>query len=403
MQVDFDAVLWSNDLTQNLTNESGVVIDYTVEDGGKRWSTGDDATSFIFSEQGDYYITFTAKYGSYNIESQKFTISVSRPDLEWNETLNEKDYSYAPKDSWVSLPDLSASQGDIKAKVELKVTFKGESQTVKKEIINGTTVWRFKTNATLTGDYKVEYTATTAYSSIKKSFTIKVGDNVPPIISMEHVADLAQDLIYDGKTSIEYKIYLYPTLTSSKERQLKITITNGSDVKTYDTKLKITDKDENGEVKEINWNSLTVELMNGSSTMSASTSSDQRYTKTYSISSTGDYKLVLKVTDSNSNTTTKEIKFTVKTETEVEKKNDTVVGVVLIVLSLVVLAGVILFFALTGKGEGGSNKSKSSKQVKTTKSVEENKVEVLEDTKVAEDVEVESEAQETEPKSGDVE
>ncbi len=403
MQVNFDAVLWSNDLTQNLTNESGVVIDYTVEDGGKRWSTGDDATSFIFSEQGDYYITFTAKYGSYNIESQKFTISVSRPDLEWNETLNEKDYSYAPKDSWVSLPDLSASQGDIKAKVELKVTFKGESQTVKKEIINGTTVWRFKTNATLTGDYKVEYTATTAYSSIKKSFTIKVGDNVPPIISMEHVADLAQDLIYDGKTSIEYKIYLYPTLTSSKERQLKITITNGSDVKTYDTKLKITDKDENGEVKEINWNSLTVELMNGSSTMSASASSDQRYTKTYSISSTGDYKLVLKVTDSNSNTTTKEIKFTVKTETEVEKKNDTVVGVVLIVLSLVVLAGVILFFALTGKGEGGSNKSKSSKQVKTTKSVEENKVEVLEDTKVAEDVEVESEAQETEPKSGDVE
>lgn len=408
MQVNFDAVLWSNDLTQNLTNESGVVIDYTVEDGGKKWSTGDDATSFIFSEQGDYYITFTASYESYSIESQKFTISVSRPDLEWNETLNEKDYNYAPKDSWVSLPDLSASQGDIKAKVELKVTFKGENQTVKKEIINGTTVWRFKTNATLTGDYKVEYTATTAYSSIKKSFTIKVGDNVPPVISMEHVADLEQDLIYDGKTSIEMKVYLVPTSTSSAERQLKITITNGSDVKTYDTKLKITDKDENGEVKEINWNSLTVELMNGSSTMSASTSNDQRYTKTYSISSTGDYKLVLKVTDSNSNTTTKEIKFTVKTETEVEKKNDTVVGVVLIVLSLVVLAGVILFFALTGKGKGGSSKSKSSKQVKTTKSVEENKVEeskveVLEDTKVAEDVQTESEAQETEPKSGDVE
>ena len=400
MQVNFDASLWSNDLSQNLTDEATTEIDFTIEDGGKAWRSGDDATSFIFEEQGDYAITFTAKYTAsgvvYTAESQTFTVTVTRPELKWNETLNESDYSYAPKNSVVTLPDLSASQGKTKAKVELKVTFKGDAQDVTKKIVNGSTVWQFKTNATLTGDYKVEYTATTAYSTITKSLTIKVGDNVPPTISIDHVDELSKDLVYDGKTNIEYTVNLVKTSTSTRERKLEIVITNGDTKKTYNTNLVLTDKNEAGEVKKINWDTLSVELMNGDTTMSATTS--ETYSKTYTISATGEYKLVIKATDSNSNTATKEVKFAVKTETKVEKNNDTVVGVVLIVLSLVVLAGVILFFALTGKGKGGSNKTKSNKQDKSTKSNEE-KVEAVEESAIAE----QSTEAETEAKSGDVE
>lgn len=403
MRVDFDAKLWSNDLLQDLTNEATTVIDYTVEDGGKSWEAGDDVTSFIFNDQGDYTITFTAKYNvggiEYTAEPQTYTITVTRPELKWNETLNESDYSYAPKDSVVTLPDLSASQGDTKAKVELKVTFKGDEQTVTKKIVNGSTVWQFTTNATLTGDYKVEYTATTAYSTITKSLTIKVGDNVAPTISMDYVEDLSKDLVYDGKTNIEYTINLVKTSTSTRTRKLEIVITNGDSKKTYNTNLVLTDKDETGEVKNISWDTLSVELMNGDTTMS--TSSTDTYSKTYTISSTGDYKLVVKATDSNSNTATKEIKFNVKTETEVEKKNDTVVGVVLIVLSLVVLAGVILFFALTGKGKGGSNKTKSTKQAKTTKTQNEQTETVK--AEVVEEATTDEKADDEQAKSGDVE
>ncbi len=401
MRVNFDAVLWSNDLSQNLTESA--TIDYTVEDGGKDWQSADDVTSFIFKEQGEYKITFTASYESagvtYTAEPQIFTITVTRPELKWNETLNESDYSYAPLGSVVTLPDLSASQGDVKAKVELKVTFKGDTQTVKKNIVNGTTVWQFTTNETLTGDYKVEYTAITAYSTITKSFTIKVGDNVPPVITIDHEDDLAKEIVYDGKTAIEYTIKLVKTSTSTNGgRKLEVTITNGKDVKTYNTNLVLQDKDKNGELKDISWDSLTVELYNGDSVMS--TSSTGTNTKTYSISATGEYKLVIKATDSNTNPATKEIKFTVKTESDVEKSNDTVVGVVLIVLSLVVLAGVILFFAFTGKGKGGKTKANNQVKAKSTKGankeVAKEEVEEVEATATTEEAE-------SEAKSGDVE
>lgn len=404
MRVDFDPQLWTTtNNPEDITTNSGVTIDYTVNDNGKKWTSGDDDYSFIFSEQGTYTITFTATYfdgsNTFTAKEQTYTINVSYPTLKWNETLNESDYSYAPKGSLVTLPDLTASQGGIKAKVELKVTFKGDTQQVTKATVNNSTVWQFTTDENATGDYKVVYTATSlSGDQITKEFTIKVGDNVKPVISLKHVEDLSSEIIYDGKTSIEYKINLVKTSTSTRERKLEIVITNGDDVKTYNTELNLTDKDETGDIKTMNWDSLTVVLKNGDSTMS--TTASDTYSKTYTISSVGEYKLVISATDDNSNTATKEISFKVKTESDVEKQNDTVVGVVLIVLSLVVLAGVILFFALTGKGKGGSNKTKSNKtskqNAKTDATVKET-AEVVEETATTEDVE------ETEAKSGDVE
>mgnify|MGYP002520997493 FL=1 len=394
MKLVFDPTLWTKgESKEDITNKTGVTISYTVEDNGNKWESGDDDNSFVFIDEGKYTITYTATYQdgaeTFTAEKQTYTVNVTRPELKWNETINESDYAYAPKGSVVTLPDLSASQGEEKAKVTLKVTFKGDEQPVTKKTENNSTVWQFTTSSTLTGDYKVEYTATTKYSKITKSLTIKVGDNVPPVITIDHEEDLSQELIYDGKTNIEYKINLVKTSTSTRERKLEIVITNGDTVKTYNTNLSLTDKDETGAIKNMNWDTLTVELKNGDSTMS--TSSSDTYSKTYTISSTGEYKLVIKATDSNTNTGEKEIKFKVTTKTDVEKKNDTVVGVVLIVLSLVVLAGVILFFALTGKGKGGSNKAKSNKQPKTKTT------EVKEETTEVEKVE------DTDAKSGDVE
>ena len=78
-----------------------------------------------------------------------------------------------------------------------------------------------------------------------------------------------------------------------------------------------------------------------------------------------------------------------------DEKENTVLGTVLIVISLVVLTGVILFFALTGKNGKGKNTKKALK-------VENN----AEETEVATEeveAEVEESSNEDEAKSGDVE
>ena len=55
------------------------------------------------------------------------------------------------------------------------------------------------------------------------------------------------------------------------------------------------------------------------------------------------------IKDDNGNTTTKSISFKVENKTEPKTVKDNVVGIVLIVVSVVLLGGVILFFALAGK------------------------------------------------------
>ena len=74
------------------------------------------------------------------------------------------------------------------------------------------------------------------------------------------------------------------------------------------------------------------------------------------------------------------INFKVVSENTRENVNDTVVGIVLIVVSLIVLAGVIAFFSFSGK-KPGKTKSKTVK----TKTEKVEKVEKVEEVKETED------------------
>ncbi|MBR2969964.1 MAG: hypothetical protein IKC49_02800, partial [Clostridia bacterium] len=86
--------------------------------------------------------------------------------------------------------------------------------------------------------------------------------------------------------------------------------------------------------------------------------------KEYTISGTGKYVLKLSIKDRFQNEEVKTIEFNVVSKTEAKETNDSVVGAVLIVTSLVVLGGVILFFALTGKKSGiKTKKAKKSKDI----------------------------------------
>ncbi len=408
MEIKFNPVLKKNDGT--LIN-TGVTVEPIITDNGNEYKLGGDDFSYIFNGQGSFKIKFVATYNdgseTSTFESDTFTIKTTYPEFKWNDSnFDSSNYAYAPKNSTVTLPFLTASRGKESAdEITVSVKFKGDKVDVVKNATS--TAWEFVTG-NVAGDYEVVYTATIQGSSpITKSFKIKVGDNVAPRISISHESDLKQDLIYDGSTNIEYTVRFIPTnsASGSRTRKLEIIITNGDNKTTYDLALDVKDRNEMGQDVDLSWNNVKVELKNGNSTMSSTT--PETYMNTYTISATGVYKLVIKATDDNNNTETKEIEFNVKSETKVEKDKDTVVGVVLIVLSLVILAGVILFFAFTGKGKGGANKAKATKQPKSkdvkAEKVETEEVKSEEAEKVEETTETVEENNDEQPKSGDVE
>ena len=72
-------------------------------------------------------------------------------------------------------------------------------------------------------------------------------------------------------------------------------------------------------------------------------------------------------TDSNGNVSNAEtIKFAVKDESSATEKKDNKVGIILIVVSLVVLAGLVCFFAFGGKAKTSVPKSLKPKKDEKT-------------------------------------
>ena len=174
--------------------------------------------------------------------------------------------------------------------------------------------------------------------------------------------------------------------------------------------MKITDiTDGSSNATTMYWSDLKYEIV-GDSSLKQDTEDENLYL----ISGTGTYTIKLSIKDANGNETVESIVFKVVDKSEVEEKNDTVVGIVLIVISLVVLAGVILFFMLTGK-KGGSKKGKKVvKQAKAKAEKLENKKEekveaekveeVVEETPATEEVaEAEATEENTEAKEGEIE
>ena len=110
---------------------------------------------------------------------------------------------------------------------------------------------------------------------------------------------------------------------------------------------------------------VTAVLRNASGTkqenLFGSSSDVNRYK--WTLNETGNYTLYITLTDEAGKTTTKE--FTIKSTAKESKETKVteVVGIILIVLSLAVLAGVIVYFVVTGRKmrPGSSKKAKKRK------------------------------------------
>jgi len=390
--IDFETTLRSADGENDYTSDKNITI--TIDDNNQGLDyqlSGNSRTSYKFNDYGTYVITVTGKHtkevNGQPIElvsdSKVIKVNIVKKAIEW---LGEFDVpQHATKGETIKLPDVYASNDAV-----VKVTYivPGSSESEAKEATkateNGYSYWTFKASDTAKGTYTVIYTATNDEDTLTKKISIKVGDNVAPTLNFNK-GKLTQDLVYDGKNDIEYVVEM---VKSSKKFVVKA-INNGKEVYSYDIGLVITDKDDTGTVNSnMSWSNLSYELTGDHVTKGETTST----TTQYLISGTGKYQLKLTIKDSYDNTRTESIEFNVVTKASVKTNKDNVVGAVLIVVSLVLLAGVILFFTFTGKKGGKSTpKAKKEKAVKTSSKVEKAKEEVVEAKEEVEEVKEEAE------------
>lgn len=107
---------------------------------------------------------------------------------------------------------------------------------------------------------------------------------------------------------------------------------------------------------------VTAVLRNSSGTKQTNLFGSDSTRYKWNLSESGNYTLTITLTDEAGKTTSKEFTIESKTEESKETKVKEVVGIVLIVVSLAILAGVIVYFVVTGrKMRPGSTKSKKNK------------------------------------------
>lgn len=358
---------------------------------------------YQFFGAGEYTVRFNAEKGTDKAEQKELKIKISAVELEWTDEFKTVP-EYANLDEVVFLPMATTNDG---SKIDVKVTFGKDGEEVTTTYVNDG--WTFV--ADQEGVYYVQYTAENENYVLDDStsqFTINVGDNVSPKITSSQKAKLSQDIIYDGTNKIEYKL----TIDSSNRKLYLDVVSNGEYIfNHFDTGLSVTDKNDAGEQNNNTltlWRTVKVELTSEKSIV------EDGEENQWFITGTGECTLKITAEDKN-NVGELAINFNVVRKTEAESNKDTVVGIVLIVTSLVVLAGVIAYFAFSGK-KGGSSKRRSLKVDKietveekveskvSEEKVEETKEAEVEEAKAEESTEVEnSEETETEAKSGDVE
>ncbi len=379
-------VKFNSKLVDEEGNETdGVTFSFKQDETVKRVRILNSTNAYTFSGEGTCTVTLSGT----NATSKTIYIVVEKPELAWIGEFNIK--QYATYNEVVELPYITSTRGQV------TVTVKGPSnstlpttQAVKEDFTDdGKQCYKFTTyvedHIYGTGTYTVTYSVADGDDKLEdKVFYIKVGDSEGPTLTMTKETELKQNIVHDGTNAIEYAV-----VVNKNAKTIKIYATsNGQTLFSYDDiDLSITDRDSKNEIiDDYTWNRLTCELLNGSSSLSATTSTEDGATKyLYTIESTGTYTLKLTSKDSKGNDAFKDVEVEFKVVDKVEDKSDngTVVGAVLIVVSLIVLAGLILFFTFFGK-KGG--KSKSNKKDKKETELNENDEEniVIEDNKDAE-------------------
>ncbi len=353
--------------------------------------------SYEFLGENEYQFygvgTYTINYTYTGAVSKTVKVKVEPVELKWIDSTFDSIDDYASVNEEVFLP-IATTNDDSTIKVKVTLGKDGVEQEVK--YVNSG--WTFK--PTSKGVYYVTYIAENANYVLDDDtsvFTINVGDNVEPKLKLTDAkkTELSKDIVKKSNTNIEYKLTIKPS-----DKELIVTIKNGKKETVINTGLSITDMQDGnqaGTAEVTLWRSLKPYLTSEKDIIQPGEDN------TWTITGTGEVVLKLTATDRYEKTGEIVINFNVVNETKKETNKDTIVGIVLIVISLAVLGGVIAYFAFAGK-KGGNNKFKRSKidfvddevveekEVSTKKAKEEKVEEVKTEEPVVEEAESAEEA-----------
>lgn len=347
-------------------------IEYLVTWGENKPSgLGSLPNSFKFDKAGTYVATISATYTMNGKKetaepSVTVTVTVTEPDLKWEDGIDELlTNRTADLDEKIELPIVSASENGVEINATPKVMYtdKDGKETEIEVKFDEESFNNYYFIAEKDGVYTVTYTATTDYNSVSKSYTVTCGDYYDPTVSISSNKLQGSKVTYKGEDiTLQVKSFKQETVDDVKQDgkyilTLVATEGKGDDAKelfSYDIKVSLRDLDANKNTVDLTTDRYSFELTGDNCSSNG--------TNKWTITGVGSYELKLTVKDANGNSATKSISFKVVNKTQPKSIKDSVVGIILIVVSVVLLGGVILFFALAGK----RNKSRRT-SVKTGK------------------------------------
>lgn len=258
----------------------------------------------------------------YVLESETYTIIAKDStgpviaEYDYASSMSKEELAQGIKIYGIEATDLGTGINAEKSKIVVSWKLaNGESGTetysnTENKNMTGATFTKESSSKNYDGTYKITYTVydnNNNYST--KEYSIAVGDNVAPTVTIK------EDVLVD-----QYEI----------DSQIKINLSD------------ITVKDN----KELTNPTKTVTLKN-TSTDKVIENIGTETELVYDLTEVGSYTLTIEVEDAVGNTTTETYEFEVVAKTKDATKTYQVVGTVLIVLSVVILAGVIVYFVVS--------------------------------------------------------
>jgi len=310
--------------------------------------------SFVPTSEGTFFIRYLAEdiYGNEAVlEDAMFIVTAKdtkKPTITVDPTVNTKEVlAWAPKtgESFMRVEIPVATAQDKITGESLKVSYSvvgpnGSAPEVLDYKADDTTAPTYKKyvkyfNATSQGTYKVTYsTSDSAGNESTHVVEIAIGDCTAPTITLKEDANIPTEMALNTQYTLDLN-----SLITQEKLVLK------DDETTQENLLK----------------KLTIKLMYEDNTTVTNLISSSEGGYKWDLSKAGKYTLQFTVKDDVGNTSkTITRTFEVPTEDADEKKVNPVLGTVLIVLSVVVLSGVVVYFI-------ASNKKKGKKSTKKTK------------------------------------
>ena len=272
--------------------------------------TAKDTKAPIFNEESRYVIPASLPWAKDDENKAVASMNIDIPLVYATDQINNKavDVTYtvtAPNGSKIKVQDYNLSEEGNEDKYDVKY-FKATEQ----------------------GEYTIRLEATDeAGNTVSKDMTIRLGDCDKPELTF-----------VSG--------YSVPTTVEKGEFELKLSKLEFSDNETSVEKLQ---------------QSLTVTMVKPDGVTTVKNKGTDSVNYKWDLDETGDYTLTLTIKDDAGNTTTKKYTINIPSEENETKKVGSVVGTILVVASVVVLAGVVIYFVLSSRKKSAKGAKKSTK------------------------------------------